>query len=646
MRLLNTSTIQFREFHGNQIPYYAILSHTWGAEEVSFDEMQDGKGKDKAGYKKIADCCALAASDGWDYVWIDTCCINKSSSAELTEAINSMFQWYRKAQVCYAYLADVPSGWKSYHTVNPAVRRSRWFTRGWTLQELLAPATVIFLNESWVEIGTKSSFSELISSATGIARSDMANFRDANVAVKMSWAANRETTRTEDIAYCLMGLFGVNMPLLYGEGRNAFIRLQLEILKMSDDETIFAWEGETASNPGLLALSPASFRNCESIRRTIFDKERPEYSMTNKGLRMGLLLWKGTATKTGDCQESGDEVYVAPLNCTRVPSGHPVAIHLKKDEASKVGVANGFTRYSPRSGASLVTVELTKNLNHNTSRISGPTYQTFPLEPGRPVSYADGSTYVFEPVLRHTVYVKQLDIYPDSRLNYRPRRFSIRYPARNITISEVRLRSGLASWEEGEPGESGIWLDSADEAAVLMFRIFYNRYWEESFAVLLRKLPDDSAGVDIAIPETYQGLSEVLDLFKEQMSEGLRTDRITKSLNTGVAVSAALRPRAVSGEKQFLVDISFDTGRPGRLTDLATGQEAAKAIGHQECKILDQIRGYAPLRPSPQIGQGGNMNAILMPEKELGPWLSSRQSTQIETNFELSTLSCQRAEVT
>jgi hypothetical protein len=214
------------------------------------------------------------------------------------------------------------------------------------------------------------------------------------------------------------------------------------------------------------------------------------------------------------------------------------------------------------------------------------------------VSYADGSAYVFEPVLRHTVYVKQPDIYSDSSLNYRPRRFSIRYPASHCTISEVRLRSGLASWEEGEPGESGIWLDSADEAAVLIFRTHYERYPEKSFAVLLRKFSNDSAGVDIAIPETYQDLSEILDLFKEQM-RGLRTDRIAKCLSTGVAVSAALRPRAVSGEKQFLVDIRFGDRLRGTPTGLAIG--LAKAVDHQECKILDQIRGYAPLRPSPRI---------------------------------------------
>jgi len=226
------------------------------------------------------------------------------------------------------------------------------------------------------------------------------------------------------------------------------------------------------------------------------------------------------------------------------------------------------------------------------------------LESGRPVSYADGSAYVFEPVLRHTVYVKQPDVYPDNSLNYRPRRFSIKYPASLCTISEVRLRSGLASWEEGEAGESGIWLDSTDEAAVLMFRTYSKRYREESFAVLLRKLSDDSAGVYMAIPNTYQNLSEILDLFKEQMSEGLRTDRIDKYLLTGLTVSAALRPRAVSGEKQFLVDVSLGTAvddLPRPFTGFETKRGPAKAVNHRECKIVDQIRGYVPLRLSPQI---------------------------------------------
>jgi hypothetical protein len=324
--------------------------------------------------------------------------------------------------------------------------------------------------------------------------------------------------------------------------------------------------------------------------------------MTNKGLRMGLLLWKGTAIKTDDNQESGGEVYVAPLNCTRDPSGHPVAIHLKKNEEDKVGVTNGFTRYSPRSSVSLVTVELMRDLNGGISReIGGLTYRTLPLEPGRSVAYADRSAYVFEPMLRHTVYVKQPDVCPDGGLNYRPRRFSIRYPASRCTISEVCLRSGLAGWEEGEPGESGIWLDSVDEAAVLIFRTYHKRYREESFAVLRRKLSDDSAGVDIATPATYQDLSEILDLFKEHAGKGLRTDRIAKYLKTGVLASVALRPRAVSGEKQFLVDVCLltaDSGLPRSFTSFTTKQGPAKAVSHQECRTVDQIRGYEPLRPS------------------------------------------------
>ena len=149
-----------------------------------------------------------------------------------------------------------------------AFRQSRWFTRGWSLQELLAPTTVIFLNQDWEEIGTKSSLSDAIFVITGIAHSNMTSFREANVALKMSWASQRETTRTEDIAFCLMGLFGMNMPSLYGEGRNAFLRLRLAILQMSDDETIFAWSGENHIPTGLLAPSRPSFVAVETSGRS------------------------------------------------------------------------------------------------------------------------------------------------------------------------------------------------------------------------------------------------------------------------------------------------------------------------------------------------------------------------------------------
>jgi hypothetical protein len=177
--------------------------------------------------------------------WIDSCCIDKTSSAELSEAINSMFRWYQNAQVCYAYLSDVPAIEDlDHYRKDSEFRRSKWFTRGWTLQELLAPEIVVFYNHDWVEIGTKALMSGVIRSITNIDRGFLmgeSEIKPACVAQKMSWASRRKTTRLEDTAYCLMGLFDVNMPLLYGEGEKAFYRLQLEIIKNSSDESIFAW---------------------------------------------------------------------------------------------------------------------------------------------------------------------------------------------------------------------------------------------------------------------------------------------------------------------------------------------------------------------------------------------------------------------
>ena len=232
----------FADTTNRDFPHYAILSHAWGADEVSFaDFTSPEKGISKKGYDKIRNCCEIARSEGFDYAWIDTCCINKSSSAELSEAINSMFQWYRGAGVCYAYLSDVDRS-DSPLSRSSSFARSRWFTRGWTLQELLAPLEVVFLDSAWVEIGTKRSLRSTLSSITRINESALERYRggDFSVAQKMSWAAGRATTRLEDEAYYLMGLFDVNMPLLYGEGGKAFLRLQQEILKQSDDDSLFA----------------------------------------------------------------------------------------------------------------------------------------------------------------------------------------------------------------------------------------------------------------------------------------------------------------------------------------------------------------------------------------------------------------------
>ncbi|OCK73007.1 HET-domain-containing protein, partial [Lepidopterella palustris CBS 459.81] len=229
------------------IPPYAILSHTWGedGEEVTFTDLVDNTGKNKAGYAKIKFCGEQAAIDGLQYFWVDTCCIDKSSSAELTEAINSMFRWYHEAAKCYVYLSDVSiyDYDKTDHFSQSAFRKSRWFTRGWTLQELIAPTSVEFFSLEGKRLGDKRSMEKQIHEITEV---DVQALRggplsDFSVADRMLWAAKRETTREEDKAYCLLGIFNIHMPLIYGEGKNAFIRLNNEInnsSKASQAETL------------------------------------------------------------------------------------------------------------------------------------------------------------------------------------------------------------------------------------------------------------------------------------------------------------------------------------------------------------------------------------------------------------------------
>jgi hypothetical protein len=248
MRLLNTATHALEEFvDDDHVPPYAILSHTWGAEEVTFKDLSSPPSncrtyENKQGWRKIFLAMHHAAKNGWHYIWIDTCCIDKSDVTELSEAINSMFRWYECAEVCYAYLADVPPEHAALqYPWRWSFRSSRWFRRGWTLQELLAPSFLEFLDRDWNLIGSRDEWADEIELATGIEVRQLANFQQCSVATKLSWAANRETTRVEDRAYSLLGLLGVNMPLIYGEGERAFTRLQHELIRSSNDESIFAW---------------------------------------------------------------------------------------------------------------------------------------------------------------------------------------------------------------------------------------------------------------------------------------------------------------------------------------------------------------------------------------------------------------------
>jgi hypothetical protein len=197
------------------IPEYAILSHTWGAdgEEVTYEDMIKGSGKEKLGYTKLKFCVEQALRHGLWYSWVDTCCIDKSSSAELDEAIRSMFRWYSAAARCYVYLSDVPDFKDSTSTIELAFTKSRWFTRGWTLQELVAPKSVEFFSQKGESLGYKESRVQQIHEITGIAVEALQGkpISQFSIADRMTWAARRETTREEDAAYCLLGIFGMSI---------------------------------------------------------------------------------------------------------------------------------------------------------------------------------------------------------------------------------------------------------------------------------------------------------------------------------------------------------------------------------------------------------------------------------------------------
>jgi hypothetical protein len=333
MRLIDVDTLELRSFTDNDIPEYAILSHTWGPDEVSYEELvwinrikalsrsyeqpstssstvslssQDEQSSlmmasmemllrgnwhsgatsgsmteedflNRPGYSKVVNTAREVQHLKLKWVWIDTCCIDKSSSAELQEAINSMYRWYRDAEVCLVYLNDVSRLNMDTNTASEFARAAfascRWARRGWTLQELLAPIDCRFYLQDWRYMGGKFEFLEELSQATGIPISVLEDRRlvpEVSVAERMSWAAHRETTRLEDIGYCLLGLFDIQMPLLYGEGEKAFIRLQEEILKTTDDYSLFAWSAinsDKSTYRGLLARAPNEFRNCGSFER-------------------------------------------------------------------------------------------------------------------------------------------------------------------------------------------------------------------------------------------------------------------------------------------------------------------------------------------------------------------------------------------
>lgn len=296
---------------------------------------------------KLKRFAELALQHGYDYVWVDTCCIDKTSSAELSEAINSMHRWYQNATVCFVYLSDVKHGSHDAQVQGGIFyylcSKSKWFTRGWTLQELVSPAEVRFYDGNWKYLGSKENDEDVRTSLTQITGINIRvldgsmQISEASVAERMQWAANRRTSRAEDMAYSLLGIFDVNMPLLYGEGGvKAFIRLQEEILRSSNDHTIFAWSlpdaesGTSESLHGLLATHPRYFSGVTSFRPLppVISKNSTAWSTTNQGMRLSILL----QPKNEPGGESDGE-YLAILECSRRMSNDThwsPAVHVRR----------------------------------------------------------------------------------------------------------------------------------------------------------------------------------------------------------------------------------------------------------------------------------------------------------------------------
>jgi len=308
MWLINAQTLKLEEFIPPVTTPYAILSHTWGDDEVSFADMKNlDEASSRTGFAKIAATCRRALLDGHQYAWVDTCCIDKSSSAELSEAINSMFSWYQASVLCYAYI----SGPVTIDTHTPSGRRDfascRWFTRGWTLQELIAPREVHFYDSQWGFIGTKRSLGPLLSEITLIDPDVLSGRRllkNVLAANKMAWASQRLTTRVEDMAYCLFGLFDIHLPIVYGEGAKAFMRLQEEIFKFSMDLTLLAWTDidpfSSQQYRGIFARSPKEFSKCRG-----FTSQKHQFhfggrlDITNLGVHItGISLFQSYAKTT------------------------------------------------------------------------------------------------------------------------------------------------------------------------------------------------------------------------------------------------------------------------------------------------------------------------------------------------------------
>ena len=540
MRLLNTSNLKLYEFYDKDIPHYAILSHTWSRQEVSLQILEDPNSKTLAGYTKIKRCCELALSEGWKYAWIDTCCIDKTSSADLSEAINAMYAWYENAQVCYVYLADV-----SVAKWDEQFRISRWFLRGWTLQELLAPRTVVFYSKDWKELGTKWSLRDEISRASGITHEQMSDHKRVNIATKMSWAALRETTRIEDMAYCLLGLFDINMPLLYGEGDRAFIRLQHEILQtQAHDESIFAWaDARTYHHCGLLARSPAAF----ALSGNIISIKNPNSHIKPLTVTKRLLTVDGFDSQAEyQLQHS--------MQYTRNPAPYIVLNCIQKGTDSR-----------------LVGIELTeRDVNYFTTSDSGVSEEHSSFldyfvrsSPGklRLCESLRGSVESIDPPFYHRTMTVSLDHIPFVPSN----------PDRTLTTIIPSLIDAEFAPSEKYPGDAVFtylpsvfplnyrpegWKVILDEYRLPTAGMMFRSQNREVFALLLTA-KESGVSVDVFLPEDTENLGDLIEKASLYLRRRAFADRTSSKLQVKHEVGATSRKRFMNYEFVYYVDLKI-----------------------------------------------------------------------------------------
>ncbi|KAL5323646.1 hypothetical protein ACEPPN_008186 [Leptodophora sp. 'Broadleaf-Isolate-01'] len=463
-----------------------------------------------------------------------------------------MFSWYRFAQICYVYLSDVPSADDDHFGPESHFRNSKWFHRGWTLQELLAPTRVEFYSQDWVEFGTKSSLEELISVITGITH--LFHYDEACVAQKMSWAAHRETTREEDQAYCLMGLFDVNMATLYGEGATkAFIRLQQEIINKTDDESIFAWNHRLGYGGGLLADSPAFFAESGDVRRGLFDAGRPPHSMTNKGLRLELILLPQQDPEM-------EALFLAPLNCTREGS---------KKNFVALQITKSGTGYS-REGVFQTPEWEGKRLNPMI------TYR------GKKPLFGQRTVIFIKPYLEES---------PD--LNF------LKGVQSKILVPTLSLlECGFSPSQRSNLTDDCCWKqDDADSP--LMRKVVQSGevaelfFTNEDFGIfaLVLGMHESRIWLDIVKPINQArnlGMAEFPDI--SNLISGPRVDRISRWLLNGQSVSAAVKIAVVGGMQAYKVDVTVGSGGELRWPERRIAENELKARWKRDKQASQQIR--------------------------------------------------------